>query len=99
MIYPLGLRPSLLHLKQLTNYGYSFIDLKYRCKLFVTRPKSPASRFFTQSFIRVQIKENIKAPVTDLCVGNSPVTGEFPAQGTVAQKMLPFDDVIMQMST
>ena len=27
-----------------------------------------------------QIKENIKARVTGLCVVNSPVTGEFPAQ-------------------
>ena len=28
----------------------------------------------------MQIKENIKAPGTGLCEGNSPVTGEFPAQ-------------------
>ena len=84
------LRPSL---SQLSNYGYSFIDLKYCCKLFVIlslfevipglqhtgnvhlkyhitltswwprwRLKSPVSRLFTQSFIRVQIKENIKTP-------------------------------------
>ena len=34
------------------------------------------------TFVQAQIKENIKAPrhVTGLCVGNSPVTGEFPAQ-------------------
>ena len=38
------------------------------------------------------IKENIKAP---LCKGNSPVTGEFPAQGSVTRKMFPFGDVIM----
>ena len=36
--------------------------------------------FFTQPFIQVQIKENIKAPRHCLCAGNSPVTGEFPAQ-------------------
>ena len=29
---------------------------------------------------RLQIKENIKPRVTGLCAGNSPVTGEFPAQ-------------------
>ena len=29
--------------------------------------------------IQTQIKENIKAP-RHFCVGNSPVTGEFPAQ-------------------
>ena len=32
----------------------------------------------TQPFIQAQIKENIKIHVTGLCVGNSPVTGEFP---------------------
>ena len=45
------------------------------------RRKSPASRLFTQPFIRAQIKENItKLHVTGLCAGNSPVTGKFPAQ-------------------
>ena len=44
------------------------------------RLKSPASRLFTQPFIRAQIKENIKAHVTGLCAGNSTGTGEFPAQ-------------------
>ena len=33
--------------------------------------------------------------VTGFCVGNSPVTGEFPAQGPVTRKMFPFDDVNM----
>ena len=33
-----------------------------------------------QPFIQVQIKENIKLRVTDLCEGNSRVTGEFPSQ-------------------
>ena len=32
------------------------------------------------TFIKVEIKENIKLCVTGLCAGNSPVTGEFPAQ-------------------
>ena len=31
-------------------------------------------------FIQAQIKENINLRVTGLCAGNSPVTGEFPAQ-------------------
>ena len=41
-----------------------------------------ASRLFTEWFVQVQIKENIKALicVTGLCEGNSPVTGEFPSQ-------------------
>ena len=37
-------------------------------------------RACTQPFIQAQIKENIKLRVTSLCGGNSPVTGEFPAQ-------------------
>ena len=44
-------------------------------------PKSPASRLFTQPFVDSQIKEYIKAPRHwSLCKGNSPVTGDFPAQ-------------------
>ena len=42
--------------------------------------QSPASRLFSQPFIRAQIKETSKLRVTGLCEGNSPVTGEFPAQ-------------------
>ena len=37
-----------------------------------------------------------KLRVTGLCVGNSPVTGEFPAQRASNAKMFPFDDVIMK---
>ena len=44
------------------------------------RLKSPVSRFFTQPFIQAQIKGNTKPRVVGLCAGNSPVTGEFPAQ-------------------
>ena len=32
---------------------------------------------------------------TGLCEGNSPVTGEFPAQRASNAEMFPFDDVIM----
>ena len=47
---------------------------------FRYRLKSPASRLFTQSFIQTQIKKTSKLRVTGLCAGNSPGTGEFPAQ-------------------
>ena len=43
------------------------------------RLKSPASRLLNRLF-NVQIKETSKLRVTGLCVGNSPVTGEFPVQ-------------------
>ena len=36
-----------------------------------------------------------KLRITGLCVGNLPVTGEFPAQLTSNAKMFPFDDVII----
>ena len=43
--------------------------------------KSPVSRLFTQPFIQAQIREKTsKLRVNGLCAGNSPVTGEFPAQ-------------------
>ena len=38
------------------------------------------SRWFTQPFIKAQIKENTKAPHHWPLCGNSPGTGEFPAQ-------------------
>ena len=50
-------------------------------------------RLSTQSFVEVQIKENILRHWA-LC-GFSPVTGEFPAQRPVTRKMFPFHDVIM----
>ena len=36
-----------------------------------------------------------KLRVTGLCGGNSPVTGEFPAQMASNAENVPFDDVIM----
>ena len=54
-----------------------------------------AARLFTQLFIQAQIKENSKLRVTGLCGGNSPVTGEFPAQRASNVEMFQFDDVIM----
>ena len=44
------------------------------------------------------IKQVSKLRVTGLCAGNSPVTGEFPAQRPLTRKMFPFDDVIMHIA-
>ena len=41
-------------------------------------------------------KKTSKLRTTSLCAGNSPITGEFPAQRAVTRKMFPFDDVIMR---
>ena len=43
---------------------------------------------------RRRSKKTSKLRVTGLCAGNSPGTGEFPAQWPVTRKMFPFDDVI-----
>ena len=59
-----------------------------QCKEYITltswwprwRLKSPASRLFTQSFIRAQIEENIKAPRHWPLRGEFTGTGEFLAQ-------------------
>ena len=40
-------------------------------------------------------KKTSKLRVTGLCAGNSPGTGEFPAQMASNEEMFPFDDVIM----
>ena len=44
---------------------------------------------------RRRSKKTSKLRVTGLCVGNPPVTGEFPAQLVSNAKMFPFNDVIM----
>ena len=36
-----------------------------------------------------------KLRLTGLCVGNSPVNGEFPAQRAINADMFPFDDIII----
>ena len=55
------------------------------------RLKSPASRFFTQSFNQAQIKENIKAP------SHWPLCGDrwIPRTNTVTRNMFQFDNVII----
>ena len=44
---------------------------------------------------RRRSKKTSKLRVTGLCAGNSPMTGEFPAQMTSNAEMFPFDGVIM----
>ena len=45
---------------------------------------------------RRRSKKTSKLRVTGLCKENSLVTGEFPSQRPVTQKMIPFDDVIVR---
>ena len=60
----------------------------------VMASKSPALPLFTQPLIQAGIKTS-KVRVPGLCAGNSPVTGEFPAQMASNAGMFPFDDAIM----
>ena len=46
---------------------------------------------------RGRSKKTSKLRVTGLCAGNSPGTGEFPAQMGSKAEMFPFDDVIMRV--
>ena len=48
---------------------------------------------------RCKSKKTSEVRVTGLCEGNSPVTGEFPAQRASNRKMFPFDDVIVVSRT
>ena len=50
---------------------------------------------FLKRLLRRKSKKTLKLRVTDLCVGNSPVTSEFPAQTASNAENDPFDDVIM----
>ena len=48
---------------------------------------------------RRRSKKTSKLRVTGLCVGNSPGLVNSPHKGPVTRKMLPFDDVIMEMGS
>ena len=61
------------------------------------RLKSPASRLLVNRLFRRRSKKTAKLCVTGLCAGNSPVTGEFPAQRPVTWKMFQFDDIIISI--
>ena len=50
---------------------------------------------YSTVYSRRRSKKTSKHRVTGLCEGNSPVTGEFPAQRPSNAEMFPLDDVIM----
>ena len=70
----------IIHWKYLYTSHKGYLSITVTSSWARWRLKSPVLRLFTQQFIQAQIKENIKPRVTGLCAGNSPVTGEFPAQ-------------------
>ena len=50
---------------------------------------------FLNRLFRRRSKKTSKLRINGFCAGNSPGTGEFPAQMANTPKMFPFDDVIM----
>ena len=79
----------------ITNYTSQIISLLWRhnggeC----VSNHQPHSCLHNRSFGR-RTKKTWKLRVTGLCVGNSPKTGEFPAQIASNAEMFPFDDFIM----
>ena len=55
----------------------------------------PHDRLLNRLF-RHSWKKTSKLRVTGICAGNSPVTGEFPAQRASNSENVSFDDVIMK---
>ena len=53
--------------------------------------------FLLNRLFRRRSKKTSKLRVTGLCEGNSPVTGEFPAQMASNAEKVPFDNVIMKV--
>ena len=56
----------------------------------------PHDCLLNRLFMHISTKTS-RLRVTGLCEGNSPVTGEFHAQGASNPEMFSFDDVIMVM--
>ena len=50
---------------------------------------------YSTAYSKRRSKKASKLRVTGICKGNSPVTGEFPAQKASNVEKFPFDDVIM----
>ena len=53
--------------------------------------------YLLNRLFRRRSKKTSKLRVTGLCAGNSPVTGEFPAQMASNAENVSIDDVIMNM--
>ena len=50
---------------------------------------------YSTAYSKRRSKKTSMLRVPGICKGNSPVTGEFPAQKASNAEMFPFDDVIM----
>ena len=81
IVYINPITTFILYIITFYNMFYAFDAIMFYCTLSeMTRIKMINQSMFTQPFVQVQIKDISKLRVTGLCEGNSPVTGEFPAQ-------------------
>ena len=79
--YPVHRRIKVYILSKLQSLVQYFNQIHYNYDIMATMAsQSLASRLFTESFIRAQIKENIKAPRRCPLCGEFTGTGEFPTQ-------------------
>ena len=87
----LQLHPILSVLIPLVDFPLDVVAIKtkYRCQKFKAKLKIICVEFRIFFLLQVQMMSSIKSifsrktsqlHVTGLCAGNSPVTGEFPAQ-------------------
>ena len=82
-----GRRNKGRHSQNITHYGEVIMS--------TTASQITTHDCLLNPLFRYRSKKTSKLRVTGLCVGNSPVTGEFPAQRTSNAEMFPFGDAIM----
>ena len=75
--------------------GKTVISLQWRHNGLEGVSNHQSHHCLLDRLLRRRIKKTSKFRVTGICAGNSPVTGEFPAQMASKAKLFPFDDVIM----
>ena len=72
-------------MKTIFYYHYGDVIMSAMASQITSLAIALASRLF-----RCRSKKTLKLRVIGLCEGNSPMTGEFPAQRPVTRKMFPF---------
>ena len=74
---------------------YRYLALRWRQNERDVVSKHRRLDWLLNRLFRRRSKKTWKLCVSGLCMGNSSVTGEFPAQKACNAKKLPFDDVIL----
>ena len=75
--------------------GYHILSLQWRRDGRASVWKHQPPDCLLKRLFRRRSKKTSKLRVTDLCLGNSPLTGNFPAQRFSNAERFPLDNVIM----